>query len=106
MGKSRTIKILGNTLGNLVLHKILALHTNKPESAHHLNSEIEAYRDNALEIVREFNWSNSDIEEIRFETLANFRLDIHKKYPDVKFTMEEAERLVEETIEEILNETI
>jgi len=51
MGKNRTIKILGNIMGNLVVHKILVKYTNKPESINHLKSEIEAYRDNSLEII-------------------------------------------------------
>jgi hypothetical protein len=102
MGKNRAIKILGNVFGNIVLHKILVKHTNKLESLHHLKSEVEAYRDNALEQSGEFNWNASDIEEIKLEALTSFKSDIKKYYPDVKFTIEEAENLVEETIEEAI----
>lgn len=102
MGKNRTINILGNILGNIVLHKILVRYTNKLESLHHLKSEVEAYMNNALEQASEFNWNDSDIEEIRLEALTNFKRDIEKYYPDVKFPIDEAEKLIEEILDEIL----
>ena len=102
MGKDRAIKILGNVVGNIVLHKILFAHTNKPESRHHLKSEVEAYRDNALDIASEFNWNDSDIEEIKSEALTQFKKDIEKYYSDVKFPIDEPKKLIEETLNEIL----
>ena len=65
MGKNRVIKILGNIIGNLVVHKILVNYTNKPESLNHLKSEIEAYRDNSLEIAGEYNWNEKDKAKIK-----------------------------------------
>ena len=102
MGKNSAIKSLGNILGNIVLHKILVKYTNKLESLHHLKSEVAAYKDSALREAEEFNWNDSDIDEIKLEALANFKRDIEKYYPDVKFPTAEAEKLIEETIGEIL----
>ncbi len=102
MGKNRTIKILGNILGNLVVHKILVKYTNKPESIKHLKSEIEAYRDNSLEIASDYNWNEDEKSKIRSESLKKFSKNMESYYSDVKFSMEEAHRLMEETIREIL----
>ncbi|OGJ20408.1 hypothetical protein A3K73_00145 [Candidatus Pacearchaeota archaeon RBG_13_36_9] len=105
MGKNKAIKSLGNILSNLAIHKILVRYTNKPESLHHLESEIIAYIDTAWEQAGEFNWSDSDVEEIRSEVLTDFKRDIKRYYPDVRFTMEEAETIVEELLEEVLRKS-
>lgn len=102
MGKNRAIKILGNIIGNLVVHKILIKYTNKPESIHHLKSEIEAYRDNSLGIASEHNWNEKDKVEIRSASLKEFKKDMDLYYKDVKFPIEEVPKLIEETINEIL----
>ena len=101
MGKSRIIKILGNIIGNVVVHKILVKYTNKPESVHHLAEEIGTYRDNALEIAQEFNWSENDENKIKHDALKNFNKRI-KKYKDVKFPISEANILIDETIKECI----
>lgn len=102
MGKNRVIKILGNIVGNLVVHKILVEYTNKPESINHLKSEIEAYRDSSLEIASEYNWNKEDKEKIRSLSSKKFKKDMNHNYPDVKFPVEEIPELIEETINEIL----
>src|SRR3989344_124219 len=80
MGKNKIIKIFGNILGNVIVHKILIRHTNKPESVHYIAEEIGTYRDNALEIAQEFNWNRKDENKIKQETLKNFkkRIKINK----------------------------
>lgn len=102
MGKNRAIKSLGKNIGNLVVHKILAKYTNKPEAIEHLKHEIIAYRENIEEIAEKFNWNNEDIEEIRLVAIDGFEKEMNKDYPDVKFPLEEAKKLVDETIEEIV----
>jgi hypothetical protein len=97
MGKNRVIKSLGNIIGNVVLHKIKLKHTNMPESTNHLFFEIGTYRDNALEIAQQFNWNESDKQRIKQESIKEFNKRI-KKYPDVKFTKEELNSLIDETI--------
>ena len=52
MGKNRIIKILGNIIGNIAVHKILVKYTNKPESINHLSEEVATYRDNAIGFAR------------------------------------------------------
>ena len=101
MGKSRVIKILGNIIGNVVVHKILVKYTNKPESVHHLDEEIGTYRDNALEMAQEFNWNEKDKNKIKQETLKNFNKRI-KKYKDVKFPILEVNKLIDETIKDCI----
>lgn len=101
MGKNRIIKSLGNIIGNVVLHKIKLKYTNMPESANHLFSEIGTYRDNALEIAQEYNWNESDKQRIKQEAIKEFKKRI-KKYKDVKFPINETEKLIEETLIDIL----
>ena len=102
MGKNRIIKILGNIIGNVVVHKILVKHTNKPESLHYLSEEIGTYRDNALEMALEFNWNEKDKNRIKQEALKNFSKRI-KKYKDIKFPSSEVSKLIEETIKECVD---
>lgn len=99
MGKNRIIKILGNILGNVIVHKVLIKYTNKPESIHYLSEEIGTYRDNVLEIAQEFNWSEKDETKIKQEILKNFNKRI-KKYKDVKFPISELNKIIDETIKE------
>jgi hypothetical protein len=101
MGKNRIIKILGNIISNVIVHKILIKYTNKPESVHYLAEEIGTYRDNALEMAQEFNWSKEDEDKIKQETLKNFKNRI-KKYKDVKFPISEVNKLIDETIKECI----
>ncbi len=101
MGKNRIIKILGNIVGNIVVHKILVKHTNKPESVPHLSEEVGAYRDNALETAQEFNWNEEDKCRIKQEALKKFKKDMEKYYSDVQFPADEPEKLIDETFEEI-----
>lgn len=101
MGKNRIIKILGNIIGNIVVHKILVKYTNKPESIPHLSEEVGTYRDNALETAQEFNWNEKDKSRIKQEALKKFKKDMKRYYSDVKFPINEPEKLIDETIEEI-----
>ena len=101
MGKKRIIKILGNIIGNVVVHKILVRYTNKPESVPHLTEEIGTYQDNALEMAQEFNWDYEDKSKLKQEALKNFNKRI-KKYQDVKFPSSEANKLIDETIGECI----
>lgn len=102
MGKNRIIKVLGNIIGNLAVHKILVKYTNKPESINYLKSEIETYRDNSLEIASEYNWNEKDKVKIKLASLKKFKKDMNSYYADVKFPMKEVLGLIGETINEVL----
>jgi len=102
MGKNRAIKSLGKEIGNIVVHKILVEHTNRPESLHHLKNEVESYRDNAIETSQEFNWNDSDKVKIKQEALNKFKKDMKRYYKDIKFPAEEVDKLIEETIKECI----
>lgn len=101
MGKNRTIKSIGKIIGNVVVHKILVNHTNRPESLHHLQNEVNTYRDNVFGVVQEYNWNESDKERIYQESIKSFKNRI-QKYPDIKYTKKEAIKLIHETINEII----
>ena len=101
MGKNRIIKILGNIIGNIVVHKILVKYTNRPESINHLSEEVGTYRDSAIETAQEFNWNEVDKNRIKQESLKKFKKDMEKYYPDVKFPANEPEKLADETLKEV-----
>ncbi len=102
MGKNRVIKSLGKNVGRLVVHKILEKYTNNLEAIEHLKHEITAYRENTKEIAEEYNWSEKNKGEIALEAIGEFEKEMCRDYPDVKFPVEEAEKLVEDTLNEIL----
>ena len=102
MGKNRTIKILGNIIGNIVVHKILIKHTNKPESVSHITKEIGVYGENASEIAEEFNWNDDNKLEIHEEALKKFEHNMNKYYSDVIFPEKEVPILIDETINEFI----
>src|SRR3990170_3046466 len=100
MGKNRTIKILGNIIGNVVVHKIVVKYTHKPESINHMAREVGVYGENAAEVAQEFNWSEKDKIKISQEALKRFNKDMEKYYKDVIFPISEVHKLIDETIEE------
>ena len=102
MGKNRTIKILGNIIGNIVVHKILVQHTNKPESIRHMIKEVGVYGENASEIAQEFNWNDEDKIKINEEALKKFNRNMKQYYPDVVFSEDEVPISIDETIEEFI----
>ena len=57
MGKNRVRKSLIRGIVNIIVHEVLAKHTNKPESTHFLSSEVIAYRGQTRKIANEFNWN-------------------------------------------------
>ena len=102
MGKNSVLKTLGKRIGNIVLHKMLAKYTNKPESLGHLINEENEYRAVAIIEARKFNWDGSDKEELKITAIEFFRNKSTKKYPDVKFPLKEAEALINEEIKYLI----
>ena len=102
MGKNRTIKILGNIIGNIVVHKILIEHTHKPESIPHMTKEVGVYGENASEIAQEFNWNDKDKIKIHEEALKKFNHNMKQYYSDVIFPKDEVPILIDEIIDEYI----
>ncbi len=103
MGKTRIIKSLGRVIGNIVIHKILVEHTNKPESIPKLKNEVGTYRENALSIATEFNWNQAEKDRIATEVLKNFTRDMKEYYPDVSYPSSQINNLIDETIKEMID---
>ncbi len=102
MGKNRAIKSLGRIIAGMVAHKILEKYTNKKESLNHLRNEINNYRDSIYDSIEEFNWSLTDKQRIKKETLKSLKKELKEPhFNDVKFPINEAEKLTEETLNEI-----
>lgn len=98
MGKNSVVKTLGKRIGNVVLHKLLVKYTNRPESVEHLSSEELAYRDSAIKDAKKYNWNEEDIRLIRFQAIEFIKNKRDNRYSDVIFSVEEAEKLIEEEI--------
>lgn len=101
MGKNKVIDTLTNIIGNIIAHKIVAKHTNHPESINFLNSEVLTYRDSAIEKALEYNWNNQDLEIIKYNSLEKARKILETKYSDVSFKEEELITVSDETINEV-----
>ena len=101
MGKSNIVKSLAKCIGNVVMHKLLILYTNRDESKQHLKAEIIEYGEDAFEKAQEFNWNKNDKEDIKKKALERV-LNLVKKYPDVQYKKEDLDNLINETIEELM----
>jgi|SRR3989344_1655638 len=98
MGKNSVVKTLGKRVGNVILHSLLVKYTNRPESINHLQHEEATYRDAAIKEAKKYNWNEEDkqlIKNLAIEFIKN-KKDI--KYPDVNFSIDEANKLIEEEI--------
>lgn len=101
MGKNNIIKSLGRCIGNVVIHKILVIKTNKPESKNYLRNEIIEYASDAFEKAQEFNWSEKDKEKIK--ELSRKRIsNLLKNYHDVTYNSALAEELIKETMDDLM----
>ena len=65
MGKNRIRESLIREIANIIVHEIVAKHTNKPESVHFLESETIEYRSNAEKTSKKYNWDIDDKEYIK-----------------------------------------
>lgn len=64
MSKNKLIKSLSKIIANVALHKLLAKHTNHPESKMFLNSEIIEYRNVAVNKSKEYNWNEYQKDDV------------------------------------------
>ncbi len=98
MGKNRDIESLIRLIVNTTVHEIVRKHTNKPESEHFLGAEVAEYRGLTEKTVRQHNWNDKDKVYIREKSIKKIKERLEFKYPDVSFTPEEVEKLVDEEI--------
>ena len=103
MGKNRVIKIIGRLIAGMVAHKLLEKYTNREESLNHLRAEVGNYRNNLSEFINEFNWNESDKKKIKHEASKYIIIELKKPhFKDVKFPKAGINRLIEETLIDIL----
>jgi len=102
MGKNNIIKSLSRVIANISLHKLIVIHTNRPESRHFLESEIIEYRSLAYAKSQEFNWNDADKELIKNLSLKFLKNMRENKYQDISFSDKEAEKVVLDTIKSLL----
>ncbi len=99
MGKNRIRKIIGGLIAGMTAHKILAEHTNRPESIHHLEIEINNYRENISDIIKKFNWGDIDKEIIKREAERILHNEFKKPhFSDIKFPEEEKDIILDDII--------
>jgi len=102
MGKNRTIKTIADLIAGMITHRILTKYTNKPESIHHMESEINNYREIMMGFMSEFNWNNEDRKKILEESKKSMEKELKKPhFSDVKFPSWEKEKILEEIMKEM-----
>ena len=90
MGKNRTRESLIREITNLIVHEILRKNTNRPESKRFLESEAIEYRGRVEKTLDKYNWNNEDKEYIKEKSLKFIKEKLAVKYPDVKYSEQEA----------------
>ena len=101
MGKNSVLKSLARCIGNVVLHKLLLKHTNKPESKSYLINEIVEYGADAFEKTQMFNWNEKDKERIKELSLKRIR-NLMRNYPDIDHGNSELEELIKDTMDDFM----
>ena len=102
MGKNRIRESLTREIANLVVHEILAKHTNRSESIHFLSSEKIEYRNKAEKISKTSNWNASDKEYVEKKALKLIKEKLTTKYSDVIYPEEEAVNKLNKILKEII----
>lgn len=102
MGKNRVRGSLAGIITNIIVHKIVARHTNRPESSPFLEAEIIEYIGQAKKASEEFNWNDEDREYIEHKSIKQAMEILGRKYPDVEYTEKEVINAAEEIILEFL----
>ena len=102
MGKNRDIESLVRLIVNTIVHEIVVKHTNRPESKHFLDSEIVEYRSQTEKMIRQHNWNIKDKEDIRKKALEKIKEKLSFKYPDVSYSVKEAEKLLDKEMKDLL----
>ena len=100
MGKNSAINSLGRCIGNVVLHKLLLKHTNKPESKKHLRDEIVDYSADASDNAKDFSFSEQEKIEIKDKAIRRVKNTI-EKYPDIIYEEREIAELTDKTMKEL-----
>ena len=101
MGKDRNRKSLIRLIANTIVHKIVAEHTNRPESKEFLNSEVIEYRSQTEKMSKNYNWNDEAKGIIKEKALEQIKKKMSFKYSDVSFSHEEAEGLIDGEITNI-----
>ena len=102
MGKNRTRESLIREIVNIIVHEILVKHTNKPESAHFLSSEIIEYRIQTEKTSEEYNWNSDDKEYVENKALKMIKKKLDSKYPDVNYLEKDTITKLKSLIKEMM----
>ena len=97
MGKNSSIRSLGKCVGNIVLHKLLLRHTNRPESKKHIMDEVKDYGADAREKAQEYSWTDKEKAEIEDKAHKKVKNSL-EKYPDLDYEESEISSLILETM--------
>ena len=90
-------------IANVVAHKIVAKHTNRPESSHFLQSEIIEYRSQTEKLAGNFYWNDEDRTHIEENALELIKKKLAVKYSDVAYSAQEAVDELKEVMNSMLD---
>ena len=98
MGKNRDIKAIANSLAITILHELLFLHTNRPETKNHLENEFIEYRGQSIKKIENIKVSEKDKEIIKKKIIDKINNKLNKKYSDIKISQKEILEKVDESL--------
>ena len=101
MGKNRILGALGNRIGNVVVHKMLAKYTNRPESIEHLRKEEDEYRKGVVKESKKYHWNEKEKEELKYIAIKFFINRNVAKYKEILFPQKEVEDCIDEEIKKL-----
>ncbi len=101
MGKNRDRESLIRLLVNITVHEIVMKNTNRPESKHFLSSEIIEYSGQTEKMKKLHIWNEDDKTYIKEKALRKIKEKMNFKYPDILFSIKEAENLLDKKINEM-----
>lgn len=102
MGKNRDRESLIRVISNVLVHEIIARHTNKPESASFTESEIIEYRSLAEKTAEGYNWNEEDKKHAEEKALKFAKDKLAVKYSDISYSENELRAGLKELIKEMM----
>jgi hypothetical protein len=103
MGKNSDRKSVIRLVSNVIVHELIARHTNFPESTHFLNSEVVEYSGQAEKSFQKHNWNDSDLDFIEKNAFQTIKQILSAKYSDVSCSDDEIHSNLKEFLEVLIS---
>lgn len=102
MGRKNIIRILVNSVSLVSYHKLLHEKGNKLEAKKHLEDEIRDYSTEGFEKSQLYKFNKGELDEIKEKSIKRTKTILKNRYPDIKFSEEDIQEKVVDTMQEFL----